>query len=56
MSTEGLRKWRHHPDSKAFLERVVNENLVCAKNTAIPKARRMIYICAQIAEDEKERP
>ena len=56
MSTEALRKWRHPPDSQPFLERVVTENLVCAKNTAISKARRMIDICVQIAEDEKARP
>ena len=56
MSTEALRKWRHHTDSQPFLERVVTENLVCAKNTAISKAIRMIDICVQIAEDEKARP
>ena len=38
------------------LERVVTENLVCAKNTAISKARKMIDICVQIAEDPKTKP
>ena len=56
MSTEALRKWRHHPDSQPFLERVVSENLVCAKNTAISRARKMIDICVEIAEDPKARP
>ena len=47
MSTKVLRKCRHHPDSQPFLERVVTENLVCTKNTALSKAIRMIDICAQ---------
>ena len=56
MRTEALRQGRHHPDSQPFLERVVTENLVCAKNTAISKARKMIDICVQIAEDPKTKP
>ncbi len=56
MSTEALRKWRHQPDSKSFLERVVTENLVCAKNTAISRARKMIKIFVKITDDPKVRP
>ena len=32
------------------------QKTIDAKNTAISKARRMIDICVQIAEDEKARP
>jgi len=56
ISSEALRKWSHHSDSQPFMERVVTENLVCAKNTAISKARKMIDICIQIAEDPKTKP
>ena len=56
ISSEALRKWSHHSDSQTFMERVVTENLVCAKNTAISKARKMIDICIQIAEDPKTKP
>ena len=56
MSTEALRKWRHHPDSQGFLETVVRENLVVSKNLAISKSQRMIEILCEIAEDKNARP
>ena len=56
MSADALRKWRHHPAAQGFIETVVRENLVVAKNLALSKAQRMIEILCEIAEDKNARP
>ena len=56
MSSDALRKWRKHPDSQTFLEKVVTENFAPAKNLALSKAQRMIEILAEIAENPKNKP
>lgn len=56
MTAEGLRKWRKHPDTQPFLERVVTENLLCAKHTAISHSKRAVEVLVEIMEDKTARP
>ncbi|WP_269615930.1 helix-turn-helix domain-containing protein [Prochlorococcus marinus] len=56
MTSEALRKWRKHPDTQPFLERVVTENLLCAKHTAISHSKRAVEVLVEIMEDKTARP
>ena len=55
MTSEALRKWRKHPDTQPFLERVVSENLLCAKHTAISHSKRAVEVLVEIMEDKNAR-
>ncbi len=51
MSSNTLHKWRKHPDAQPYYGIVKIENFLPAKNSALRKSQRIMYILCEVAEN-----